>query len=204
MNGRPVWKISIISIMAFLSAALAGCQHLRWSPEAIQGVWVSPCLPARAEIGFSQASVDETQIFTATEVQIRQRNYTDAACRDPYFSRTVLATFSVGDAILDPIGARKLELAEAKVLVRVEAAKAASDLSQQFYCGRDDWALGVDKDVAGLTCNGVKTPAAGAVVHQIAQVDEDTLYLGSASSGDGSTPDKRPTVLSKTPYQRVR
>jgi hypothetical protein len=56
--------------------------------------------------------------------------------------------------------------------------------------------------IAGRSCNGIRTPQAGAQVHQIAQVDGDLLYLGSASSGDGSTPEQRPTVLSKTPYMR--
>jgi hypothetical protein len=188
-----------------LAASMSiACQHLRWQPSQIEGAWASPCLPARAEIGFQQKSVDETETFSSGELQIRQRYYVDEQCKTPYFKRTVVAGYAVRDAVLDPIGARQVDLTERRVLVRPETEQAASDLSQQFHCGREGWSTGVDIDVAGAMCNGVKTPAAGAVIHQIAQVDGDSLYLGSAASGTGAADDSRPSVLSKTEYKRVR
>ena len=103
-----------------------------------------------------------------------------------------------------PARARLAAWPKSKVLVRPEVEKAASDLSEQFYCGRAGWALAIDIDVVGPTCNGAKAPPANAQVHQIGQVDGDALYLGSASSGSGATPAERPNVLSKTHFQRAR
>ncbi len=190
--------------LALLCALPAGCQHFRWQPTAIEGDWASPCLPARAEIGFRQRSVSEIESFDASELRLTQTYFTDDKCATAYFARTVVASYAVGDAVLQPIGARRLELTERRVAVRAASEQAASDLSQQSYCGRSDWQAGVELDVAGASCNGVPTPAAGAIVHQIAQVDGDSLYLGSLASGTGANEATRPTVLSKTAYQRRR
>lgn len=191
--------------LLLLLVATAGCKHVEWTAAQLQGRWVSPCAAVHADIGFSQQSLQETETFTAPPaqtVEIAQRYYTDAQCKEPYFTRTVSAAAEVGAYTL-PAGARTLDLTELAARVRPETIAAASDLSQQFYCSTDQWQPGVELDIAGRSCNGVPTPPVQSRVYQIAQVIADLLFLGSRASADGTTPATRPTVLSQTPYERA-
>jgi len=165
----------------------------------LNGSWTKIC-QAMAPSGFRKDSL----VIDATTVQMIAQIYpqADGTCAGTA-DLEARANLNYTIAAFDPAIHNPVDMSLNQILAKVNSTTAAAIANASSFCGFNDWAVGVDKDVTGRNCV-TNLPSAGGAFYQIFKLeDANRLFVGQIDTDhDGTTPAKRPTALEATPYTK--
>lgn len=156
------------------------------------GTWSTGCLAA------GSASQIRTSSFSSGTYNHSINLYSGTTC-------------SIAAAVLSEDGSytvsgSNLDKTLSQLTITLQSASAVTDYNTASMCGFNDWAIGVTKDVTGLSCAGEAIPSAGQVYYDLYDIENmDIPELGTQigdlkfgyfdAAHDGTTPEKRPTSM---------
>ena len=113
-------------------------------------------------------------------------------------------TFTAGDAVTVPAGAKKIDLTVADITMTCLTEAGVQSANAASYYGYSDWALNVTKSIAGKRRITTEDPeySKTQVVYSVYKIDGNSFYHGDSDTGDETSDAKRPTALETTPYIR--
>jgi hypothetical protein len=143
--------------------------------------------------------------FAKGEAEIIGRGYRSSDCSGGLDVETVFKMTYVADGTESAHvqGAKHIDLTMAQVTLTYYSKDYVEINNMLKFCGFEDWKIGVTKDVTGLKCETELFPAAGEVRYDIYKITGKNLSVGAEwGTYDGSTPEKRPIILSSQIYTR--
>jgi len=163
------------------------------------GNWNKGC-EASGVAGFRNDSL----VFDATTVQlVTQVHQSDSTCTgtSDFEAR---ANFNYTVPTFDPAANNNIDLVLNNIRAKFNSPLATNAANAADFCGFDDWAVGVEKDVTGRDCIE-ELPDSGGQFFQIFKLEtEDRLFVGQVDSAhDGESAAERPNALESKPYVRV-
>ncbi len=138
-------------------------------------------------------------------------SFKDSGCYfSPVVTQKIYGTFNVVPTNSSETNGTMDSVIQTWVIVPTSSA-AASSYNSLNYCGFNNWALNVEKNVTGLNCGTTTMPSAGTTEYSVYKVETsyipgfapyfDAVFPGDLSFGtkgsttnDGTTPEKRHTV----------
>lgn len=166
----------------------------------LEGTWVKACgsdNPQSEEPDYDKSLVNFDEDEFTAEIQ----SFSDAACATKTSTMNMTGTFTVGDAVEAPAGAKAYTVKTAAVTMTLHDAETVKAYNGETegstaICG-GNWTI----DVA----HAMSTELCGAEVftvsdtYDVFKIDGDKVYFGETgdegSATDGSTAEKRPTTL---------
>jgi hypothetical protein len=162
------------------------------------GTWTKPCTNM-GTVGFRQDSL----VIGATTVQIRMDfDQTDSTCRgNPDLEAR--GNFTYTTPAFQPLVNTNIDLVLKTIKAKIKNTAAVATANAASFCGFNDWAVDVEKDVTGRDCIQ-DMPAANKNFYQILRLETaHRLFVGALTEAqDGSDPSKRPTNLESVPFTK--
>lgn len=161
-------------------------------PEELLGTWVQPC---------RQKAV-RTEAFTETTASLSEVYYADTQC-----AQELLTFKNEGDVTA---GNGQMDFRFTKVSVTLLHTAFVDDYNSRSVCGFEDWQVGVEKDITGLSCalftaKPMRTPREGDMRYGIYMIQDNRLYLGKLTYlRNALTPENRPNEFDVRYYIRQK
>lgn len=194
----------LIFLLAVFTLILSGCF---WSSDdssshkstELEGVWSNVCSDHNTESSY------EIVTFYGTSFTSIEYNHSGAGCVasniDTEFKYE--GSISIGDEITtatNPETAKEVDVTLSRITATPKNQTTADFLNDKSMCGINSWALNVETDITGKTCDTDTMPSAGTVIYDIFAISGGTtLYFGDDSppyTGDSAA--SRPIDLDKT------
>lgn len=165
--------------------------------NSIVGNWVTPCYDkskddsVRSEIWNTQFKEDGTYSW-------KFKRYGDKACSAATTTVEYPGTYEV---VGEAEGGVALNIVLGAYNYTVHDADMVAKLNEEKYCGFDDWAVDVTKNLGGVQCGESKKPGTGETYYDLYKIvategQADTVTFGASTEDkDGSSSEKRPTTL---------
>ncbi len=171
-------RILAVLSLTFISACGSGIS------DDLAGAWVSACTDS---VIYRATFTESTFVATATP-------YSNTSCTAvTSFRQTYTYSYSGGDDVDQPEGAKTLDYTVSKVEITPLTTTEANGRNSVTACGFSDWAVNVPKDITS-GCGGPSS--AGETTYDIYKIDNGRLFTGDLTgSNDGTTASKRPTGL---------
>jgi len=190
---KNILRFSAFSFGLFMLSLLTACAK---TTEA-EGTWRTDCKEAGRAVYLYQELV-----FTGSEFVTNLKYFSDSGCSTLTLTESVTATFTIGEAVATPAGAKKLDLTYSSVTATPATDETVDSLNTSSSCGYSDWAKGQAKDTSGkgeADCLALSENAKGDTVFTIFQIDGTKIQFGDlgapSSATSGEADDKRPTAL---------
>lgn len=163
----------------------------------IFGEWQTPCYDKskedspRSEIWHATFNTDNTYSW-------KFKRYGDKTCATPKTTVEYPGTFTV---VGDKEGGVGFDIVLTAYNFTVHDAAMVESLNKEKYCGFEDWAVDVTKNLGGVQCGESKKPGTGETYYDLYKIvseegKADTVTFGAATEDkDGSSAEKRPTTL---------
>jgi hypothetical protein len=172
------------------------------TPSLEGGTWVSGC----GYDGSSSSYQVRSAGFTGGQFAQGMTIYSGAGCASGLIKMDFTGSYVLGGSLYSGSSMQKLDLTLATLTLTVLNASVVSSYNTSSMCGFSNWALGVGKNVTGLTCNSSPMPSAGEVTYDIYNFEdvsipsmgivEGTLNFGyNDASHDGTSDATRPDSL---------
>ncbi len=127
--------------------------------------------------------------------------YSDNACGELIMQDTTSATFKIGDAMPGMTNTYKIDFTQTSLCRTPKTAAVVAEANSKSGFGYNDWTIDVPKDIAGRSSsNGAKQTENGATIYSIFKIDGEKYYIGDKTTGDGTSVDKRPSVIDMRSY----
>lgn len=187
-----------MKIMSCLTALtlLAGFSSISLA-DGIVGDWKTPCYDKskddslRSEIWNTNFKEDGTYSW-------KFFRYGDKACSA---AKTTVEYPGTYEVVGDVEGGVALNIVLGAYNFTVHDADMVAKLNEEKYCGFDDWAVDVTKNLGGVQCGESKKPGTGEMYYDLYQIvsaegQADTVTFGAGTKEkDGSSAEKRPNTL---------
>jgi len=132
-----------------------------------------------------------------------------SGCASPIIKMDITGTYVLGGRLSETSGSFKIDYTLATFSLTPMDATVVTSYNTGSFCGFNDWALGVSKDVTGLTCNSSSIPSAGDMSYDIFQIYTTSIPSAGIVEGelnfgyydashDGTSDAQRPTSLDGT------
>lgn len=196
--------LGLVIVSGVLSACVPVKEEVDLNLEG--GVWQTAC----ATFGSSPGSLNSTVSFEAGQFVVTASIFTGSGCSGENQSFKLTGTYTLPGP-LEGSSSQKIDMTLGNYTATPSSAAVASELNANSYCGITNWSAGVERSIAGLTCEGETIPQVGDVSYDIYYIhlvpspfnSQGDLQFGSNdSSHDGTTEQTRPNALNATVYQR--
>lgn len=163
----------------------------------IYGVWQTPCYDKSKE-DHPRSEVWNATFNTDGSYSWKFLRYGDKTCETPKTTVEYPGTFSV---VGDAEGGVAFDIVLGAYNFTVHDAEMVEALNKEKYCGFEDWAVDVTKNLGGVQCGESKKPGTGETYYDLYKIvseegKADTATFGAATEDkDGSSAEKRPTTL---------
>lgn len=163
----------------------------------IYGSWQTPCYDKskddslRSEIWNATFNTDGTYSW-------KFKRFGDKTCETPKTTVEYPGTFTVAGESEGGVG---FDIVLGAYNFTVHDAEMVEQLNKEKYCGFEDWAVDVTKNLGGVQCGESKKPGTGEIYYDLykivsAEGQADTVTFGASTEDkDGSSAEKRPTTL---------
>jgi hypothetical protein len=172
----------------------------------LEGTWATSCLAEKSQDGSIESHLKTTTVFGKDSYVSTNTSYTDADTTCTGSAVYVVehtANYTVGADVATPAGSKILDSTPTKVLITLKTEEFVTFFNGGKFCGAEDWAIDVAKDVTTQTCGDNDGPM-NAARYDIYDVEGTTLKLGDdTDSESGTTAAKRPTTLSSDVYNKL-
>jgi hypothetical protein len=182
---------STLFILTLLSFASAFSQQ----DLSLDGIWQVPCKQGLAKHQY----IHNSHVFSVESF------FSDRDCNKISFRFDTIGTNSFPSENSLWIN---FTFQEIRLSVFVQAV--VDDFNLRKVCGLSDWKFGEAQTITGLKCalfnynKETQIPRAGDRKFGIFSINEDKLFYGVLTRElDGSTAEKRPTMLSEDYYLRI-
>jgi hypothetical protein len=162
-------------------------------------VWTTGCISKLDGDGKAESYSKTTRTMTKSESSETSEDFdaADTTCaKAAMFTISATATFTVGEEVSTPAGARAVDFSPTKIVVTLKNADTVSNFIEGKMCGKADWVINTEVDVTTSECEG-DGQKMNATIYDIYDVDGSTLKFGDRNeSKNGTTSALRPTSLS--------
>jgi hypothetical protein len=197
------------AVFALLAACL-GCAQIVFADNSastndaqLTGLWSTGCWNGDG----TNLSFRNDATFDGAQYSLVAQTFVEPSCASPVFTTEERGSYSTGDAVQGPEGARALDVVLRASFLTLQAQEYVDYYNEHAYCGFRDWQLGVAKDITGLTCGANQYPAAGSRFYDFYAFNTVDGELRMATGyydedHDGSSPEARPVEIG-TVYGRL-
>jgi hypothetical protein len=202
---RLFGKVCVISVACLLGAGCGEKDDEEAAKSELEGTWNQTC-GTDSPADSTDKEYDVSSItFTASTVVFSATNYgTDSTCAAKSISSQVTGTYTGGEDVTTPAGAKTFDLTPSAVTLTLHTDENVTQFNDGSVCG-GGWVKDTVKTVTKEACT-----AADFIVEifdpafSIYKVDGSNLYLGDeeASTKDGKTAANREDVLDTRPFVR--
>ncbi len=191
-------------ILAYSALLIGGCGLLDTKEKAkkldqndlnLSGTWNSDCLPTDS---FDLAHTKRVFRFSEVGDFEKSEHFSSKEdCADPSFTYTVTGTYASLGTVKDNDNLKQINFTVEKALVNVKSEDAVTALNTIALCGRSDWKVGEEFNVADKDCANLAHKK-GDVIFDVYEVKDKQLSFGQnfvLLSGD--EPDDRPDSVQR-------
>jgi hypothetical protein len=157
----------------------------------LTGTYISECITETKVI----------RAFSGNELTWTMSTYKDSKCVDLSMVWESKYTFTIGDQLSNLANTYKIDYTQTSSTLEIKDQSVLDDANSKKEFGYSDWALNTKKDIAGMSASsGDKEDANGTKSYWIFKLDGGKLFSGDLATGDGTTPEKRPTSINTATY----
>ncbi|MEY4631855.1 MAG: hypothetical protein RIQ81_1975 [Pseudomonadota bacterium] len=192
-------RLALASIASVcVSTLLAGCgkdDETKANPFAdLDGTWTMACAPDEGEDG---SWSKQTAVHSGGTGNFTLQLYSDADCTTETTSLTMTATYTGGNAVATPAGAKEVDVTVSKVTITAKTDDAVTLWNN--FCG-GGFTKDTAKELTATTCaDDASFKSTFDAQYTLYKIDGTKLYEGkcgdSGSATDCTTSAKRATEL---------
>jgi len=182
----------MVLVIPFLLAACEKTKDLASESEAIEGgTWATGCLDSG-----SSFYAKYTTSYVGGQFTNRASVTMSSSCSLEILRADTSGSYVLAGVQSDDTKYQKVDITLGTSILTIYDSSLVSSYNSTSYCGFNDWAVAVGKDITGQTCSGYTMATAGTRVYNIFYVTNGVLKFGIGdSSHDGSSDTLRPITL---------
>lgn len=190
-KGDSMKKIIIFPLLLMVSCGDSSGSGGGGSALDLSGTYKTECI----------SGTKSTRIFSGNTATLSVFFYSDKSCLSQFMNLESMFTFTIGDQLAGLTNTYKIDFTQTLLTIEIKNQPDVDDANKKQLYGYSDWAVDIKKDVAGrVSSSGEKEDANGTVSYKIFKLDGGKYYSSDNATGDGSTPEKRPTSINTTTY----
>jgi hypothetical protein len=160
-------------------------------PE-LAGTWVSDCTIA------GPWNIKGNRVYNDVSTTLQVTFYYDKTCFTAWGRTNYEDSYSVGENVANSTTTKNVDFTSRSGTLTITNDAEIADANEGSLYGYTDWKLNEAKDILGrkFNVNSVAERGVGSVDYSIVKIEGNKLYNGDNDTGDGTTPEKRPTAVS--------
>lgn len=168
----------------------------------LEGTWNRAC---QAGTGDDEGTSEkETVSFTGMSSELTVTSYSDADCTTESMRIVLSNSFTIGDEVAEPAGARAVDLKTSGLSFTLLTDAMVEAMNAANYCG-GGFVKGTAKTITADTCDDASIKAAFNDSFDLYKLTDGKLYLGDKevdTNYDGTTAAKRPRALESAGFTK--